>query len=321
MGLPTRGERVPQTQQPHFIQCVQQYPGGGSSSRQHAVGGKGILRRPRGLYNGGIQEVAADLVSQRDSLLKLNTLGSEAQSGLLQKTVAEWGRGFDWLDNNEYINGGGLGDSFWRTTCGDVLYDARDVGGSDYVGEFRRAGPEGLQAYRNWHRKVDPSNNRRTSIIGATLQDSIGIGDDQRGKNEFHLAVEYASGSRKFFRTQKGYIATGPRSVKAGDGLFVLLGSRVPIILRTSVNTKRCISKKVRQLIMSTEQESAAIDLTNKESTQSFPKRDQVAVCNENHLVYYKVIGDAYVYEVMGGEVVWDDANQHTAKPETFCLI
>lgn len=268
------------------------------------------------------QAVAADLVSQRDSLQRLNTLGSEAQSGLLQKTIAEWGRGFDWLDNNEYIDGRDLGDSFWRTICGDVLYDAGDVGESNSVGEFRRAGPEGLQAYRNWRRKVDPSNNRRTSIIGATLQDSIGINDDQRGKNEFQLAVEYASGSRKFFRTQQGYIGTGPRSVKVGDGVFVLLGSRVPIILRTSVNTKRCISKKVRQLIMSAEQESAAIDLLSKDPTKSIPKRDQVSVCNDNHLVCYKVIGDAYVHGIMDGEVVWDDAEQTVRrKPETFYLI
>lgn len=254
---------------------------------------------------------------------------SSSGGGVLQTTVSEWSRSFEWGDNDDYALGGGLGDAFWRTICGDVLYvPAVDKGGPEMTvgdggGEFRRAGPEGLRAYRNWRRKVDPSNNRRTSIIGGTMQESMGMDDDQQGKNEFQLAVEIASGSRKFFRTKRGYIGTGPWSLRTGDGVFILLGSRVPLILRTSTDTRRCRDSKVGRLILSTEEENARIDLKGESATNQIPRQETTGTtrCNEAHLVCYKVVGDAYVHGIMDGELVWEDQKRKVLrKPQSIYL-
>jgi hypothetical protein len=293
------------------------------------------LLEVRGRFVDRITVVGTD---SDEVTLELGVSGRPA----LQATVASWSRLFEWSDNEEYVDGGSLGEAFWRTVCGDTLYtppetrpsqkdDAADAADRS---PFRRATAAGLRAYRGWRRQ-DPSNNRRTSVIGGTVQEGGAWDEDDseaQASNAFQMAADRASGSRRFFHTRKGLIGTGPKALQHGDGVFLLANSRVPMILRPVPAKKRCQGLALRQLLAPDEETNVARFFepgTAKpaagainagagngaaERAQQESVRPAAGICNDEHLICYKIVGDAYVHGIMDGELMWEDRQRQVRR-------
>jgi hypothetical protein len=157
----------------------------------------------------------------------------------MRLTTALWRINLEIHETGNYITGGSRLDAFWRTLCADILYSTQN----EAARAFQRSTSAGKSSYLNWCNPV--LGKRRTVISDGVLQAPFQMGEGEwdewnEDKNAFHYAVECASEGRKFFTTAKGYMGVGPGSLTNGDWVFVLLGSRVPLILRRAAKTSVC---------------------------------------------------------------------------------
>ncbi|KAK7718441.1 hypothetical protein SLS64_002396 [Diaporthe eres] len=170
-----------------------------------------------------------------------------------------------------------------------------------------------VKAYEDWC-KVDKSANRRTSIIGGTWQGIVSPEEQvaHKRRNDYKLAVECAANGRSFFITQKGRLGIGPPSLRPDDAVYILHGSRVPMILRKSGTSRSCQDKVVEKLVLSTDEAQAKISAGDQIKANMAAGREtsRFSVCNERHEDCYKVIGDAYVHGIMDGNMIWEDASR-----------
>ncbi|KAI0536010.1 heterokaryon incompatibility protein-domain-containing protein [Xylaria digitata] len=220
-------------------------------------------------------------------------------------TVLEWQKSlpiFSEIVEGEYTGRGPLSTAFWRTLCSDLEF-VQYADRSAYVREFRRL-PERItnnEAYERWLR-VDEQLYRRTSLIGGIWVEPTNSEMETESKNAFQYLLECASGGRRFFRTRKGYIGTGPVDMNVGDSVAVLLGSRVPFILREDDIPRRCFGQEIRVLFS----ERSSYQAGNGAKVQ----KDETIYCHDSHHCH-RVIGDAYVHGLMSGDVKrtyqWND--------------
>ena len=110
------------------------------------------------------------------------------------------------------VNGDRRIDAFWRTIITDM----------DMRSQKATQEKEGAQ-FRLWMRKTNPST--------FDLQD-LDIPDGRYQWMEFTASFEQATTNRRFFVTREGYMGLGPRDMKIGDVVCILLGSQVPVVLR-----------------------------------------------------------------------------------------
>jgi hypothetical protein len=103
-------------------------------------------------------------------------------------------------------------DAFWRTIVTDMNMFCRKAQTDEEGAQFRR-----------WMNKFDAS---------AFDQEDLAIISGVYHFMEFVASFEQVSRNRVFFITEEGYMGMGPRNTKLGDFVCVLLGSRVPFILR-----------------------------------------------------------------------------------------
>ncbi|RYO49012.1 hypothetical protein AA0113_g9806 [Alternaria arborescens] len=120
--------------------------------------------------------------------------------------------------------------------------------------------------------------------MNGGLRETFQMGERNEDKNAFHYAVECASEGRKFFITFKGYMDVGPDSLTNGDWVFVLLGSRVPLILRRAAKPSVCHGEEL-EILVSTGHE------TENETR-----------CFSNHRTF-ELLGDAYVHGIMDYQI------------------
>ncbi|KAK0671430.1 heterokaryon incompatibility protein-domain-containing protein [Cercophora samala] len=199
-------------------------------------------------------------------------------------------------DNQPYAGGGTVGSAFWRTLCGNIEYTHAGLS---------CAGDDVSSVYAKW-RNVDFHHRRTTSIIGDYLQEPAfnannGLTDkelESEKRNAFHYAVRFACSDRKFFITEKGYIGTGPRGVHRGDKVFVVSGSRVPLILRPLTQKVGCRDRVVETLIKRRGMDQVFFQ-AGEQAKEMMKRTDNI--CNERHQGLYNLIGDAYVHGVMNG--------------------
>ncbi|KAJ0122367.1 hypothetical protein J7T55_002880 [Diaporthe amygdali] len=225
----------------------------------------------------------------------------------LRTQAAYWKFRLPWPENTAYLHGGTLRTAFWRTICGNVIYvpEARTE-----RERFRKAVASDVKAFESWC-KVDKSTNRRTSIIGGTWQGTVSSEEQitNKKRNAYKLAVECASRGRCFFVTEQGRLGIGPPSLKADDEVYILHGSRVPMILRRARTSRTCRDKVVEKLVLSTDEEHATIKAGGRNKADAATSREatRFSICNESHEDCYKVVGDAYVHGLMEGGMVWED--------------
>ena len=93
---------------------------------------------------------------------------------------------------------------------------------ADRLGEFGRGSPHTIDGYRNFF------------DVDLTAPDPWGHLDlKARGLADlYEHSVSDACKSRCYFSTEGGRLAIGPRRVQPGDAICVLLGARMPFILR-----------------------------------------------------------------------------------------
>jgi hypothetical protein len=180
-------------------------------------------------------------------------------------------------------------DAFWRTITADTLY-VESFHHSSWLGQdskYRRATSNGSAAFEAWKQDDTNKRKRKTSFgPGGLVKNYVEPEELTALKNCFHFAVLTASGSRKFFVTRNGFIGIGPANLQRGDAVYIVLGSRVPLIMRHRPQSTRCLQESVRNLF-------------------DYPGvQANTEVCNRLHDDIYALVGDAYVHGVMDGEFV-----------------
>ena len=93
---------------------------------------------------------------------------------------------------------------------------------ADMLGDFGRKSPHKIDGYRNYF-DVDLTEPYPWDHLNLKAR---GLAD------LYQLSVSNACQSRCYFSTEGGRLAIGPREVKPGDAICVLLGARTPFILR-----------------------------------------------------------------------------------------
>lgn len=248
--------------------------------------------------------------------------GNSALKADTRAKVANWKWLLSRYDSAAYVHGGWMKNAFWRMICGNVIYipEARTE-----RERFRNATASDIKLFEAW-RKVDKSKNRRTSIIDGTWQDIVSAEEQitHKRRNDFKLAVDCASKGRCFFVTQQGRLGIGPPNLKPDDEVFILHGSRVPMILRRASTPRTCRNKVVEKLVLSTEEEQAKFRAGDRSKSKTGAGREtsRFAVCNENHEECYKIVGDAYVHGIMDGSMIWEDASRgRLRKTESVYIV
>ncbi|KAI0437509.1 heterokaryon incompatibility protein-domain-containing protein [Xylaria telfairii] len=249
------------------------------------------------LHRISILETQGCLVDKIDYVGR--ELENEQGRNRARLTVLEWQKSLPVGLNDvrgEYIGGGSLYAAFWRTLCSDLEF-VQYADGAAYIREFRRFREQASenQAYERWL-TVDEESHRRTSLVGGIWVEPTNSEMETESKNAFQYLLECASGGRRFFRTAQGYIGTGPVDMKVGDSVAVLLGSRVPFILREDDHRSRqCVGQGIEVLF--SEQSSY------QAGTGAKAQNDQTVYCHELHWPCYRVVGDAYVHGLMQGGI------------------
>jgi hypothetical protein len=250
------------------------------------------------LHKKSILEAQGAIIDKVDYVGKV--LGNELGRSRARLIVQEWHKSL--MSNSDgkdadYVGGGTLYDAFWRTLCADlrfIQYSDR----SAYVREFRRIQETVVksEAYESWLR-VDEQSHRRTSLVGGLWVEPTNGEMETKSKNVFQYILECASGGRRFFKTKKGYIGTGPADMKVGDSVAVLLGSRVPFILRGEYRlTEQCFGQEIRVLFTEGSEYYEA-------GTGAKVQKAEAIICYSLHRRCYRVVGDAYVHGIMDGNI------------------
>ncbi|KAI8951836.1 heterokaryon incompatibility protein-domain-containing protein [Xylaria longipes] len=234
---------------------------------------------------------------------KVDYVGRELENGQgrnrTRLTVLEWQEFLPTTSKGitgEYTNGESLYTAFWRTLCSDVGF-AQYADRAAYIREFRRLPEEvgGNEAYERWL-TFDETSNRRTSLVGGIWIEPTNSEMETESKNAFQYLLECASGGRRFFRTENGYIGTGPVDTKVGDSVVVLLGSRVPFVLREDDHiSRRCAGQGIEVLFS----ERSSYQAGKGAKVQ----KDETIHCYKSHRPCYRVVGDAYVHGIMQADI------------------
>ncbi|KAI3321665.1 hypothetical protein HD806DRAFT_503130 [Xylariaceae sp. AK1471] len=249
------------------------------------------------LHGQSILETQGCLVDEIDYVGPV--LKSEKGRSRARLTVLEWQKSLPAISEaiaGEYIDGESLQAAFWRTLCADLEF-VQYSETTAYVREFRML-PENRtqnEAYERWLR-VDEESHRRTSLIDGLWIEPTKSDLETESKNAFQYLLECASGGRRFFRTTKGYIGTGPADTSVGDSVSILLGSLVPFILREDNNhpARRCTGQDIRVLFS----ERSSYQAGKGAKVQ----RDKTMHCYDLHKHCHRVVGDAYVHGIMRGD-------------------
>ncbi|RYO97352.1 hypothetical protein DL764_007330 [Monosporascus ibericus] len=237
-------------------------------------------------------------------------------------------------------------DAFWRTLCCDLEYVSNSGptsanidtavaegegggggGGSHiYSRKFRRLDDDDLSgsraAYKQW-RWASRDSNRRTSIIDNHWLEPPEGESVSETRNVYNYILDCTSGGRSFFVTEKGYIGTGPPGVRPEDTISVLLGSRVPFVLRSidgatsatgGAAPRKCHGAEVRTLFTETARERAGADAARPVA------KVETEHCHEAHWNCYQVVGDAYVHGAMDGSIVANATHGFRAVESVFLI-
>jgi hypothetical protein len=155
------------------------------------------------------------------------------------------------LDASEpYVGKGTIENAFWRTLTGDVVVSST----RDRHFWYERASKEHEREFQTWWEDVERGSK---------------IDHHGSGMSAFLENITTAISRRRFFITERGYIANGPADTQPGDEVFILCGGKMPLVLRLeSINTPQ------------------------QSMTEAGP--------------FHTLVGDSYVHGIMDGEESWN---------------
>ena len=102
------------------------------------------------------------------------------------------------------------------------------VGGSSFDPQPAEEGGEPRDIFRAFIEAVS-ANANTASVV------------NNRVFNRCTWAIRFACTNRRLFQTRQGHIGIGPKATRVGDMLAVLAASRMPMILRPSVNQSHAV--------------------------------------------------------------------------------
>ena len=128
-------------------------------------------------------------------------------------------------------------EAFWRTMFGDVMFASDDIKATSghrprNIEAYRRAVSEDEPAWIwlwQWFKLLSTSPRRRK---GEHPPDDPPSPRPGMKLIELDLLFRINCMNRKLFTTVNGYIGLGPPQTQIGDVVFILFGSRVPLVLR-----------------------------------------------------------------------------------------
>lgn len=226
---------------------------------------------------------------------------------MLHSTSQWWWENIPWpADGNYKFGTSGTGSrvdqAFWKTLCADLVYSPSAFTEKN---KFRRTKPGDVVLFDGWLRNSGSpaSLYRRTSIVDGIFIDGGSVEEvDAAQKNEaFHRSVECATRGRTFFLTETGGMGLGPENCQTGDEVYLISGSRVPMILRASDRVKKCRGKRVERLVLSAEEENIRIAAGRPGAARTLKEHDMAkdSRCDEDHLNCFFLVGDTYVHGIM----------------------
>jgi len=154
-----------------------------------------------------------------------------------QKTFRQWYSlaGLDHNPERPYVAGGTWIDAYWRTLCGDSVFNG-EIGDYAVNNCYSRAGPEYSSLYGFWSRVPDISSPSLLDIADTTevdlVLDTVGSAKQEIDTAHIDHAIRSATANRRFFLTKSGYMGLAPPSTLVGDKVYVFLGGRTPFIVR-----------------------------------------------------------------------------------------
>lgn len=158
-------------------------------------------------------------------------------------------------------------------------------------------------------------------------QEPVAVFQNNHNNSDFVTAYTTRSGQRRLYITKRGYLGLGPMSLKEGDEVWVLAGSRVPFVLRRKSNDDGPDNIQKQQAVPSgeaTAEGSHSAPGSESATSNEATARDKRPVYravedhqqqqdNEGNIRHghtedsrpiYQLIGDSYVHGIMQGEAV-----------------
>jgi hypothetical protein len=250
----------------------------------------------QGFIVGEISDVSTELPNSGFARMRatiftwLSVALGEEKSSTIQKQ----------LEDGDIREGGSL-EAFLQVICGGIVYGtSRHPHLGQAGGNFRRATTRDLAAFQQWS-SVDLNQNRRTSVIDGTWQSWTDVEANQK-VNTLHFAIETSSSGRSFFVDKHGRMGVGPGTIQQGDHISILMGSRVPVILRRKAAAASCQNHKLRVLVR------------DPDGTKG-PK--ECCACHQDR---YMIVGDAYVHGMMDGET-FKPTQMYSRPPDSIFLV
>ncbi|KAL9106013.1 MAG: hypothetical protein Q9227_008921 [Pyrenula ochraceoflavens] len=193
-------------------------------------------------------------------------------------------------------------ESFCRVVCADVVgtsgpFKASDNSLSSFEHEYLRATEEVQAAYTAWEGDQQIQANRHTSYVGDYMVKLVEDKETSSMKNSFQYAVETASSLRRFFVTASGRIGIGPSSLRKHDNVCLLLGSRLPFVIRHGHLSPKHVCRKSTVKIL----------IPNMDASNEVPPPPvelESQACLTKHANSFKLVGDCYVHGIMDGEIM-----------------
>lgn len=165
------------------------------------------------------------------------------------------GRAYD-----AYVGGGNMQDAFNRTIVGDKTRSGhRAQRGQRSIEAFMMDEDSLPESYRHWQ-GLSPGERLRFWI-----EDVI-------------QAIAFRSQRRRLFITKKGYLGLGPRDAELGDSVFILLGCKVPVVLRNKGEQWDFVGEAFVTGIMDGE----IVYRAQQELSQSLQTSEQTSVLAQN---------------------------------------
>ena len=134
------------------------------------------------------------------------------------------------LLDQPYVAGGNEYDALWRTMCADSFFvGSSSSAGLDGRAMFRRVVTDDKAAVQAWRRWV--GRQKAHGVHQPPSLKDFSSPEEHALVAEADRAIRSAGLQRRYFKTDTGYMGLGS-GVRGADEVFVLLGSRMPYVLR-----------------------------------------------------------------------------------------
>ncbi|KAH6949162.1 heterokaryon incompatibility protein-domain-containing protein [Fusarium avenaceum] len=136
---------------------------------------------------------------------------------------ARMGR-YDSEPQSHYVTGGTVKEAFWRTMLNDALETEPN--------KHDRLTEDDGTLFNLWWDMIRIGNGMLLNPDDFPSLDRAVVASVQAKLRIINQSFWFPNDNRAFFTTQRGYIGFGPPDMRQGDLVVVLLGSKMPFVLR-----------------------------------------------------------------------------------------